>query len=63
MSWLSGSLGVVIPDGAVKFDVTGIITLGLNALHLGYDALKAGVIAGLTKQNGPGGGVVTSWKT
>ncbi len=49
MSWLSGSLGVTIPDGAVKFDVAGIITLGLNALHLGYDALKAGVIAGLTK--------------
>jgi len=50
MSWLSGSLGVTIPDGAVKFDVAGIIGLGLNALHLGYDALKAGVIAGLTKQ-------------
>jgi len=50
MSWLSGSLGVTIPDGAVKFDGAGIITLGLNALHLGYDALKAGVIAGLTKQ-------------
>ncbi len=48
MSWLSGSLGVTIPDGAVKFDVAGIITLGLNALHLGYDALKAGVIAGLS---------------
>ncbi len=50
MSWLSGSLGVTIPDGAVKFDGAGIITLGLNALHLGYDALRAGVIAGLTKQ-------------
>jgi len=50
MSWLSGSLGVTIPDGTVKFDVAGIITLGLNALHLGYDALKEGVIAGLTKQ-------------
>jgi len=51
MRWLSGSLGATIPDGAIKFDVAGIITLGLNALHLGYDALKAGVIAGLTKQN------------
>jgi len=51
MSGLSGSLGVTIPDGAIKFDVAGIITLGLNVLHLGYDALKAGVIAGLTKQN------------
>jgi len=51
MSWLSRSLGVTIPDGAVTFDGAGIITLGLNALHLGYDALKAGVIAGLTKQN------------
>ena len=51
MSWLSSSLGVTIPDGAVTFDGAGIITLGLNALHLGYDALKAGVIAGLTKQN------------
>ncbi len=50
MSWLSGSLGVVIPDGAVTLDVAGIITLGLNALHLGYDALKAGVIAGLTSR-------------
>ncbi len=51
MSWLSSSLGVTIPDGAVTFDGAGIITLGLNALHLGYDALKAGVITGLTKQN------------
>ncbi len=51
MSWLSGSLGVVIPDGAIKFDLAGVLTLGLNALHLGYDALKAGVIAGLTKKN------------
>jgi len=50
MSWLSGSLGVTIPDGTFKFDVAGVMGLGLNALHLGYDALKAGVVAGLTKQ-------------
>ncbi len=48
MSWLSGSLGVTIPDGAVKFDVAGIITLGLNALHLGYDALRKAVVTGLS---------------
>ena len=61
MSWLSRSLGVTIPDGAVTFDGAGIITLGLNALHLGYDALKAGVITGLTKQNVTDPATVVSW--
>jgi len=61
MSWLSSSLGVTIPDGAVTFDGAGIITLGLNALYLGYDALKAGVIAGLGAKGVKDAATVVSW--